>query len=256
MGGNWKMNLDRAGAVKLASATREALGSITSAVDVVLFPSFTLIEPVATALAGSAMAVGAQDCSAEALGAFTGQVSCDMVKEAGATWCVIGHSERRHGLAESDDLVGEKVLRALGSGMKIVLCVGETKQEREAGHAHQVNVRQLRSALVDVTEEHMAHVVVAYEPVWAIGTGLSASPQDAQDAHHQLRRELASLYNAPLGDSVRIVYGGSLNPANASTLCALPDVDGGLVGGASLKVPDFLAVCAAAAARTAANLAH
>ncbi len=250
------MNLDRASGVALGVSMREALEPLASAVEVVLFPSFTLIEPVAAALAGSPLAVGGQDCAAEASGAFTGQVSCGMLKEAGASWCVIGHSERRHGLGESDEMVGEKVLRALASGMNIVLCVGETKHEREIGHAHQVNARQLRAALVGVSEAQMDRIVIAYEPVWAIGTGLSASAQDAQDAHHQLRRELTSLYNAPLGDCVRIVYGGSLNPANASTLCALPDVDGGLVGGASLKAPDFLAVCAAAAARSAAMPAH
>ncbi len=153
-------------------------------------------------------------------------------------------------------MVGDKVLRALGAGFHLVLCIGETLQEREAGHAHQVNARQLRAALVDVTGEQLARMVIAYEPVWAIGTGLSASPQDAQDAHQEIRRGLATLYNAALADSVRIVYGGSLNPANASTLCALPDVDGGLVGGASLKATDFQAICAAAAAHSAPTLTH
>lgn len=250
------MHLNRAEAIALAGAIRDALTPFNGAIEVVVFPSFTLIEPVAQVLRGSGLAVGGQDCSSEAKGAFTGQVSCEMLEDAGARWCVIGHSERRHGLGESDAMVGDKVLRALGAGFHLVLCIGETLQEREAGHAHQVNARQLRAALVDVTGEQLARMVIAYEPVWAIGTGLSASPQDAQDAHQEIRRGLATLYNAALADSVRIVYGGSLNPANASTLCALPDVDGGLVGGASLKATDFQAICAAAAAHSAPTLTH
>lgn len=252
VGGNWKMNLNRSEGARLSRECADALGGMADAIDAVIFPSFTLLGDVRAHLTATAVGLGGQDCSPHAKGAYTGQVSAEMLIDAGATWSIIGHSERRHGLGESDELVGEKVRHALHSGLKVVLCVGETRRERESGKAHEVNSRQIRAALHGVDPSDVARVVIAYEPVWAIGTGLSASPEDAQEAHREIRREVCALYDPELGDSIRIVYGGSLNPANAGTICSLPDVDGGLVGGASLKASDFHAVCAAAAARAGA----
>ena len=258
IGGNWKMNLNGVAAKALVQELIQALAphcnspssSQSRSVEIAVFPPYPYLSTVVSGLRGIDIAVGGQDCSPAEKGAFTGQVSAGILRDIGCTMCIIGHSERRHGLHESDALVGEKVTAALAAGLGVVLCVGETRSEREAGQAHMVNARQLRAALAGVNGPSLSKVVIAYEPVWAIGTGLSATPDDAQEAHHEIRKQLRSLYDAELSESVRIVYGGSLNAANAQILCALPDVDGGLVGGASLKAADFETVCAAAAART------
>ncbi len=249
VGGNWKMHLRRADALALA---QNVSGSApTDQVDTVVFPPFVYLDAVASALrdTGSSLALGAQDVYHEADGAFTGEVSLAMLQDLGVTACLVGHSERRHVIGEPEDLVRRKTHAVLAAGLTCVLCVGETLEQREAGRTNDVNERQLRSALQGVELPSADHLVIAYEPVWAIGTGRNATPEDAQAAHVHVRSILASIFDPPTASRIRVQYGGSVKPSNADALFAQPDIDGGLIGGASLKPDDFLAICRAAAAR-------
>lgn len=249
VGGNAKMNLNRAGALALLRDVSAGVASMR--IDVVAFPPFVYLDAVREALAAarSPVSLGAQDCWHLAPGAFTGEIGIDMLKDVGVTHVLTGHSERRHVMGESDELVGLKTAAVLNAGLTCVLCVGETLAQREAGETDAVNARQLRAGLKGVDAGAIARLVIAYEPVWAIGTGRNASPADAQAAHASLRALLGSMYGAPAAGSTRIIYGGSLKPDNAAALMAQPDIDGGLVGGASLVARDFLGICAAASAR-------
>ena len=244
VGGNWKMNTQRRTAVELAARVAARLGRRPSP-EIVIFPPFPYLIPVAEALAGSRIALGAQDVYHEPDGPFTGEISVSMLKDCGCTWVLTGHSERRHVLGETDDLVNRKTKAALESGLNVIVCIGETRAQRENGEADAVNVRQLTAALSGVPSERMSRVVVAYEPVWAIGTGLTATPEDAQAAHEAIRRTL-ELYGPAVATATRIQYGGSVKPSNAATLFARPDIDGGLIGGASLNADDFAAIVEAA----------
>lgn len=250
VGGNWKMNTGVDSSHALAQATVEQVGDAAAACDVVVFPPSCFLMRAAAALGDSRVALGAQDVSSEANGAHTGDLSAEMLLEIGATWAIIGHSERRRDHRESDAEVGEKLHMALESGLRAVLCLGETLEERQSGQAHLVTARQLRAACEGVPADRFGDVVIAYEPVWAIGTGVSASPQDASEAHRMIRRELGMLYSPELAQAVRIVYGGSMSAANAAAILADPGVDGGLIGGASLKAGEFAQVVRAAAARS------
>ncbi|MBU3727745.1 MAG: triose-phosphate isomerase [Phycisphaerales bacterium] len=247
VGGNWKMNGDLAGGVELAETVSAGSREAVMAIDMVVFPAFPYLQSVGRALGHSGVALGAQDLSAEANGAFTGEVSAEMLLDLGVQWVLVGHSERRHVIGEREELVADKLRMALDSGLRAVLCVGETRAERLAGDAHEVVARQLRSALSSVDREEWDRLVIAYEPVWAIGTGVSATPADAREAHREIRSTLASLYDAELSETARVVYGGSLSPGNVTTIVAEPGVDGGLVGGASLRADDFLAIASAIA---------
>jgi triosephosphate isomerase len=249
VGGNWKMNTDRARAVALARGVAGAPG--TDAGDVVLFPPFVYLDAVRATIAESRsrLGLGGQDVCHEASGAFTGEVSPAMLRDAGCAWVLTGHSERRHVIGESDALVGKKTAAALAGGLRVVLCVGETLAQREAGETDRVNRRQLSAGLKGIAREAVRSVVVAYEPVWAIGTGRNASPEDAQSAHEAVRATLAELFDDVVARETRVVYGGSVKAANAADLFAGPDVDGGLIGGASLDAAEFLAICSAATAR-------
>ena len=240
VGGNWKMNTNRTTSAELTRGVVDALRSTTT-VDVAVFPPFPYLLAVKSILRdrGSAVKLGAQDVYHKPDGAFTGEVSTDMLKDCGVQVVLCGHSERRHVLGETDDLINAKVRATLEAGLECILCVGETLDQREAGHTDPVNQRQVRSGLADVTGDMLERVVIAYEPVWAIGTGKNASATDAQDVHAKIRRLLTQLYNADVAQRTRIIYGGSLKPANAKELLAQPDIDGGLVGGASLKATDF-----------------
>ena len=242
--GNWKMNLDKAGAAALASGLKDALSKCesTACVDVAVCPVFVHLPAVVEAAAGSVVAVGAQDVFYEGKGAFTGEVSVDMLKDVGCTYVLAGHSERRHVIGETDEIVNKKVKAALAGGMKVILCIGELLEEREAGQTEAVIERHLREGLKDVSAAQMADITVAYEPVWAIGTGKTASPAQAQEAHAFSRKILADMYDDNLAQSVRIQYGGSVKADNAAELMSQPDVDGALVGGASLKVDDFMGI--------------
>jgi triosephosphate isomerase len=250
VGGNWKMNGDLAGGVELAEAVSAGSRDAVMAIDMAVFPAFPYLQSVGRALGHSGVALGAQDLSAEANGAFTGEVSAEMLLDLGVQWVLVGHSERRHSIGESEGLVADKLRMALESGLRAVLCVGETGAERRAGQAHEVVSRQLTSALGSVEREEWSRLVIAYEPVWAIGTGVSATPSDARQAHQEIRSTLKSLYDAELSEAARVVYGGSLSPGNVTSIVAEPGVDGGLVGGASLRAGDFLAIADAIARAT------
>lgn len=241
------MNMERSSAVELALAVARGAASLDR-VDVGICPAFVHIDPVAQALRGAALqlAVGGQDLWHEPSGAFTGEVSAGMLLDAGASLVIVGHSERRHIIGESDELIGRKAAAALSAGLTCIVCIGETEQQRTAGQTDAVNERQLRAALADIDTNHLENLVIAYEPVWAIGTGKTATPDDAQAAHAAARAVLADLLGDAAAQRTRIQYGGSMKPANAAELMACPDIDGGLIGGASLKADDFLAICQAA----------
>jgi triosephosphate isomerase len=236
--GNWKMHMLRAPAMELAAAVRD--GAQGLACDLLVCPPFTAIEPVARVLAGSAVAVGGQDCHAAQQGAHTGEVSASMLGDAGATWVILGHSERRQNHGETDELVREKVLAAVDAGLTPIVCVGETEDQRSGGQETEVVGWQLAGSLPKPFAG-----VVAYEPVWAIGTGKTATEQDVATMHAFIREELLRQFGEA-GRGLRILYGGSMRPANAAALLAVPHVGGGLIGGASLKADDFLAIARAA----------
>lgn len=213
--------------------------------EIVVCPPFTSVSVVIAAVTGSNVSVGAQNMHFADEGAFTGETSPLMLKAIGATHVILGHSERRQYFAETDETVNKKLLAALKHELKPIVCIGEVLAEREGGKTEEVLLRQTRKALADVTAEQAEAMVIAYEPVWAIGTGKTATPQMAAEAHAIVRREIAKLLGEPAAKSMRILYGGSVKPDNAATLLAQPNVDGALVGGACLKKDDFLAIAAA-----------
>ncbi len=243
------MNTDRASAVRLAREVAEEGAELATVIDLAVCPPFVYLDAVGAALRerGSPVALGAQDVYFEPSGAFTGEVSPGMLRDLGAKLAIVGHSERRHVLGESDDLIARKARAALASDLVCVLCVGETLAQREAGETDRVNERQLRAALAGLSAGQTERLVIAYEPVWAIGTGRTASPADAQSAHAHLRAVLGAVLGAEAAGRTRILYGGSVKPDNAGALCSQPDIDGGLIGGASLKAGDFLGIAKAAA---------
>ncbi|MEM7756145.1 MAG: triose-phosphate isomerase [Planctomycetota bacterium] len=242
VGGNWKMNTDQAGAAELTRAVVEAIGDTTC--DVAVFPPFPYLLTVGSILRerSSTIMLGAQDAYHQADGAFTGEVSLAMLKDCGVAAVLIGHSERRHVIGETDDLLALKTRAVIDAGLHAVLCVGETLEQRDAGETDAVNERQLRSALAEVRAEDTERLTVAYEPVWAIGTGKTASAADAQNAHAKARAVLSELFGDSAAQAIRIQYGGSVKPGNAGELFGQPDIDGGLIGGASLKAGDFAAI--------------
>jgi triosephosphate isomerase len=236
--GNWKMNLGHRDAIRLAEGLMAGI-DVPPDRDCAVFPPFTSLAAVAELLRDTAIQVGAQNCWHEPDGAFTGEISCTQLRDAGATMVILGHSERRHVLGETDTIVNLKVRAALRARLKPLLCVGETLAEREGGRTNEVVIRQLREGLKGVAADAMRDVVIAYEPVWAIGTGRHATPDVAQAVHAALRADLRTLYNAAVAQDTLILYGGSVKPANVDGLMAMPDIDGVLVGGASLDEADF-----------------
>lgn len=245
--GNWKMNLDRAGAAALAKAVAAGRGQ-AEGVDLVLCPPSVYVGTVAEAVSGG-VAVGGQNMWHEASGAFTGEVSAAMLLDMGCRYVILGHSERRTLLGETDELVAVKTKAALAAGLTPIVCVGEQLAEREAGKTGDVVATQVRGSLAGLSSDELAKVVVAYEPVWAIGTGRTAHPDDAAEAHRWIRRTLGELYDSGFAAATRVVYGGSVTARNAAELFSRPEIDGGLVGGASLKADAFAAICRAAEAR-------
>ncbi|MAF67446.1 MAG: triose-phosphate isomerase [Planctomycetes bacterium] len=239
--GNWKMNLDRRSALELVEGLRRRVGERRD-VEVAVFPPSVYLDEIARALMGSPIRVGGQNCCDEESGAFTGEVSATMLADVGAELVLVGHSERRHLYGEGDELIRRKVHAALDAGLDVILCVGETIEEREAGHTEQVVARQLRAGLEGISAPEMARVTVAYEPVWAIGTGHTATAAQAGEVHAYLRGLLEGLYSEPVAAATRIQYGGSVKADNAAELMAVTDVDGALVGGASLKPEAFLPI--------------
>jgi triosephosphate isomerase len=245
--GNWKMNLDRAGAAALAAAIASE-ATAAAGVDLAVFPPFVYLDAVRDAIGSRALAYGAQDMYFQPNGAFTGETSAAMLIDLGCRYVILGHSERRHVLGETNEDVNKKLLAALTAGLTPIVCLGELLAEREAGHTNEVIRRQVEGSLAGLSGDLMTQVVLAYEPVWAIGTGKVATPQQAEEVHKDLRKLLADRYNASIADRVRIQYGGSVKAANAAQLLAQPNVDGALVGGASLDAKEFLGIVAAAAA--------
>jgi len=241
------MNSDLASGVELIDAIIVAYEPLCEDVDVVIFPPFPYLQSIGKALGHSGIRLGAQNCSSEANGAFTGDVSAEMLVDLGVSQVIIGHSERRHMHHESDASTSHKVQMALESGLNVMLCVGETWEERLAGQAQTVVRRQLQAALEGVKAEQLPSLTIAYEPVWAIGTGKCATPQDAATAHSIIQVDLEHLYALPHSAAVRILYGGSVNAANAPGLFAHLEIEGALVGGASLKSADFVSILGSAA---------
>ena len=237
--GNWKMNKLPAEGAALAAEIRQRLSAdILRDAEVVVCPPFTAIPAVAEALRGSAIKVGAQNVHWAASGAFTGEISAEMLKSVGAEYVIIGHSERRQYFGETDATVNCRVKAALAAGLIPIICVGEKKEEREAGYTNPLVSYQTLIALTGLTAEQVAGVVIAYEPVWAIGTGLTATDEQANETIGVIREAIRSAYG-DAADKVRIQYGGSMNPKNCKGLMAQPEIDGGLIGGASLKAEDF-----------------
>ena len=236
--GNWKMYLSVAEAVALAKAVAAASQGLTDR-EVMIAPSFTALPPVAEAVAGSPVRVAAQNVAWEKEGAFTGEISPVMLQDAGVSMVILGHSERRHIFGEDNAMVNRRLLGAMQFALTPVLCVGETLEEREQDATFTVVEEQLSQGIKDVGSDRISQVVVAYEPVWAIGTGKTASKEQAQEVHAFIRKVLGDLYEKKLADEIRILYGGSVKPENVDSLMAQPDIDGALVGGAALQSESF-----------------
>jgi len=241
--GNWKMYKTITEAIELANGLKRELFKIDSEiVDTVLCPAFTALSEVSEVIADTDIQLGAQDVHWEEEGAFTGEVSCKMLKDAGCTFVIIGHSERRQYFGETNETVNKKLKAALKNAIFPIVCVGETLEEREKGLTFKVLDDHVKNGLKDISEEEIARVVIAYEPVWAIGTGKTATPQQAQEVHKYIRDLLVKMYNKDVAEALRIQYGGSVKPDNIAELMLQPDVDGALVGGASLKVDSFASI--------------
>jgi triosephosphate isomerase len=243
--GNWKMFTTSATAPQLAAAVVRGLDK-EDRVTVAVCPPFPYLSQVGQVLRDSTVALGAQNLYPEKEGAFTGEVSPTMLRDVGCRYAIIGHSERRHKLGETDDFINRKVKAGLAAGLRVILCVGETLEERERNLTQPMLDMQMFGGLKDLTAEQMANLVLAYEPVWAIGTGRNATPEQAQEVHAFLRWRVAGMLGQEVADALVIQYGGSVKPENARSLLSQPDVDGALVGGASLNAEQFLAIVRAA----------
>lgn len=240
------MNTSRGQALELAADVARAAAENASGPQVAVYPPFVWLETIRSVVGSASLMLGAQDCSPHKNGAYTGDVSLEMLAECGVSTVLVGHSERRHGLREPEDRIAAKLRAVLDRGMTGVLCIGETLEERDAGTTDAVNEAQLRSALQGLNAASPDQLVIAYEPVWAIGTGKTASSADAQSAHTAIRSVIESILGDAHAQAIRIIYGGSMKPDSAAELMAQADIDGGLVGGASLKAEDFIAIVDAA----------
>jgi triosephosphate isomerase len=248
--GNWKMNKTRAEAADLVKSLVTAIGNKND-ITVVIGTPFTALETAGDLIGNSALALAAQNMCDKASGAYTGEISAAMLRDLHVSHVILGHSERRAIYGETDALINKKVLAALENNLKPLFCIGETLAEREAGKTLEVNKTQLLAGLEGVTAAQAEHVIVAYEPVWAIGTGKTATPEMAQEVHAFIRKTLAGKFGDAVAQKIRIVYGGSMKPDNADSLLSQPDIDGGLIGGASLVAKDFLALVASGEAAQA-----
>ncbi|MHC1697884.1 MAG: triose-phosphate isomerase [Geobacteraceae bacterium] len=239
--GNWKLYKKTAEALQLVQDLSSLVKDVKG-IEIVIAPSFTVLGPVRSLLVDSPIAVAGQDCFWEEEGAYTGEVSPGMLVDAGCSHVIIGHSERRQLFGETDEKVNKKISAALRAGLTVLFCIGETLHEREMGETFAVLDRQIRMGLNNFSTDEMEKVILAYEPVWAIGTGKTATDDQAQEAHAFIRRLVADLFSSSIADTVRIVYGGSVKPDNIKALMEKPDVDGALVGGASLTAESFAAI--------------
>ena len=243
--GNWKMNLNLQEGVALATELKTALAAEKPNCDVVICTPFIHLATVAGVVEGTVIGLGAENCADKEKGAYTGEVSAAQVKSTGAQYVILGHSERRAYYGETPEILKEKVNLALANGLKVIFCIGEVLEEREAGKQNEVVGAQLADSLFDLTEEQMGNIILAYEPVWAIGTGKTATPEQAQEMHAFIRGLIAEKYGNEVAEETSILYGGSCKPSNAKELFANKDVDGGLIGGASLKAEDFIGIATA-----------
>ncbi|MCQ2333995.1 MAG: triose-phosphate isomerase [Paludibacteraceae bacterium] len=241
--GNWKMNKNLQEGLALAAELKQQVTNPTCAV--VIGTPFIHLAPVCELLKNTPIAVAAENCADKEKGAFTGEVSAEMIASTGAQYCIIGHSERRAYYHETYDILREKVLLALQNNLKPIFCIGEVKEEREAGRQNEVVKAQLEGSVFNLSAEEFGKITLAYEPVWAIGTGLTATPEQAQQMHAYIRSLVAAKYGQTVADETTILYGGSCNEKNAKELFANPDVDGGLIGGASLIAEKFCSIIAA-----------
>ena len=239
--GNWKMNMTPS-AAKKAVAETAALTAGKDGCEVVLCVPFVDIIPAAEAAKGTSVKIGAQNVHFEKKGAFTGEISADMLLETGAEYVIVGHSERRQYFGETDETVNKRTRAALDAGLKVILCLGEVIGQRQAGITEEIVSMQTKLDLAGIPAEQMKNVIIAYEPVWAIGTGVTATSEQAQEIHAFIRKTLAEHFGKAVAEDTTILYGGSCKPSNAKELFACPDIDGGLIGGASLKADDFIAI--------------
>ncbi len=239
--GNWKMNKTVAEAVNTVKELKELVKDVTK-VEVVIGAPFTALSELAKEVKGSNIKLSAQNMHWEKEGAFTGEISPLMLKEIGVEYVILGHSERREYFGETNQIVNKKVKSALVNGLKPILCVGEKLEEREAGNTEKVVEDHIRGGLEGITKEEMKNIVIAYEPVWAIGTGKTASPEQAEEVHAFIRKLLTAMYDVETAEDTTVQYGGSMKPSNSAELIAKPNIDGGLVGGASLKASDFAGI--------------
>ena len=238
IGGNWKMNKTVRDAVQTVQDLRERIGGVEG-VEVVVFPPFTVLGPVEKALKGTSIGLGAQNMYWETEGSYTGEISAPMLVDLGCRYVILGHSERRQYFGETDDGINRKIKSALTFGLTPVVCVGETLKQRKEGSFKRIVESQLELCLKGIDSQEADRIVIAYEPVWAIGTGLTASPQQAEEMHSFVRKLLAKVFGGDLADSMRVQYGGSVKPENMKELMREPDIDGALVGGASLDASSF-----------------
>ncbi len=243
--GNWKMNTTVPEGIELAKAVVARSAEVPAEVKLIVATPFTHLYPVAEVVKGTVVGLSAENCADHAKGAYTGEVSADMLVSAGCEYTILGHSERRQYYGETDEKLVEKTKLALGAGLKVILCVGENLDEREAGKHFDVCEAQIKNVLYNFTAEDMKNIIVAYEPVWAIGTGKTATSEQAEEIHAFIRKVVADKFGAQVADDLTILYGGSCKPSNAKELFAQPDIDGGLIGGASLKADDFIAIALA-----------
>jgi triosephosphate isomerase len=243
--GNWKMNLNLQEGVALATELKAALAADAPKCDVVICTPFIHLACVADVVKDTVIGLGAENCADKEKGAYTGEVSAAQVKSTGAQYVILGHSERRAYYHETPEILKEKVNLALANGLKVIFCIGEVKEEREAGKQNEVVKAQLEGSVFGLSAEEWKNITLAYEPVWAIGTGLTATPAQAQEIHAYIRGLVADKYGKEAADNTTILYGGSCNEKNAAELFACPDIDGGLIGGAALVAEKFLAIIAA-----------
>jgi triosephosphate isomerase len=241
--GNWKMNQTPSQAIILAGNLKKLVTG-KEAAEILICPPYTALIPVRDVLKGSSIHLGAQDLHWEDQGAYTGKISADMLLDAGCTHVIIGHSEQRTYFHETDATVNRKLMKALASGLIPIVCIGETLEERDSGRAFEVVKKQIEGGFAGLQD--VGHTIIAYEPVWAIGTGRNATPAQAQEMHDFIRKAIASLFSPAAADRMRILYGGSMKPDNAAGLLAQPDIDGGLIGGASLNADSFYGIIQAA----------
>ena len=240
--GDWKMNTTVPEGVELAKAVVEKSAQLPENVGLIVAPPFTHLASVASVLKGSKVQLSAQNCADHEKGAYTGEVSVSMLASVGCQWTILGHSERRQYYGETDEKLVEKVKLALAGGLGVILCVGENLDQREAGKHFDVVTDQIKNVLYNFTADDMKKIIVAYEPVWAIGTGKTATAEQAEEIHACIRKVLADKFGAQVADDTTILYGGSCKPSNAKELFAQKDIDGGLIGGAALKADDFIQI--------------